>query len=547
MRFKKYILLVFFFGSVVLLSCGDDDTTDPNDPRFQSPEKGITIETGVTHQRVHHFGASDGWSAETIGENWPDADREGIAELLFSQELDANGRPKGIGLSMWRTNIGAGSANQSDNGFRANSWFRETECPLLPDGTWDWTQGEGTRWFIRKAKELGVDYLTGWVTSPPYFMTKNGYTFITPGTGGYNLQPDKYDDFAAYLSGYAKYFETQGIGLDYISPINEPQYEWSADPGNAAQEGSRCSNSEAFTLVQAMNQRFEQEGVSAKIIVPESGDLESLYRFKGQFGNASDQAREFWSASSDNYLGNFNTVAPFIAGHSYWSNSNPNVGVNHRKELLRANQSFGLEFWQTEYSILGSDYQSQGSPSELIDIDYALWAARIIHWDLTLANATGWSWWTSMSRAQFADHRFRFGLTNWYPNSDNRANSGGEYEASKLLWMFGNFSRFIRPGARRVEVTNDLFGSEEQESDNLMVSSYLSESGDEIIIVLINFSQENIEVPILNYGSDGGFEVEGDVFKAYVTSQSLNLQPSDVSFDDITVRGRSIMTLVGKL
>lgn len=531
---------------VLFISCNDDDATDPNDPRFQSPEKGITIDISTKFQTIHHFGASDGWSAETIGENWPDADREGIAELLFSQELDATGKPKGIGLSMWRTNIGAGSANQANNGFRADSWFRQTESPLRPDGTWDWTQGQGTRWFINKAKEHGVDYLTGWVTSPPYFMTKNGYTFITPGTGGFNLQPDKYDDFAEYLSGYAQYFANEGIALDYISPINEPQYDWSAEPGSAVQEGTRCSNAEAFTLVQAMDQQFQADGVSAKIILPESGDLESLYRFKNQFPNASDQAMAFWSNSSNQYLGNFSSVAPLLAGHSYWSNSNPNVGVNHRRELLRANQNLGLEFWQTEYSILGSAYQSQGSPSELIDMDYALWAARIIHWDLSIANATGWSWWTSMSRAQFADHAFRFGLTNWYPNSDNRGNAGGTYEASKLLWIFGNFSRFVRPGAQRVDVSNDLYGSEELESENLMISAYQSASGDELIIVLVNFSQENIEVPILNYGTENGFQVQGDQFDAYVTSQTFNLQPSVVSADDITVRGRSVMTLVGK-
>ncbi len=543
---RNAFLLCIILGMVALASC-EDESTDPNDPRFISPEQGITLQLGNLQQTVHHFGASDGWSAETIGENWPDAQREKIAELLFSQELDEQGKPKGIGLSMWRTNIGAGSANQSDNGFADRSWFRETECPLLPDGSWDWSQGQGTRWFINKAKEYGVDYLTGWVTSPPYFMTKNGYTFITPGTGGYNLQPDKYDDFAAYLSGYAQYYESQNIGLDFISPINEPQYEWSAEPGSAIQEGSRCSNAEAFTLVQAMDQQFQADGVSTKIILPESGDLESLYAFKSNFPNASDQASTFWSSSSDEYLGDFNSVVPYLAGHSYWSNSNPNVAVNHRKELLSMNQSLGLEFWQTEYSILGSDYQSQGAPGELIDIDYALWAARIVHWDFTLANATGWSWWTSMSRAQFADHRFRFGLTNWYPNSEGRSNSGGEFEESKLLWSFGNFSRFVRPGYQRIELVNDLFGSEEREAENLMVSSFLSAARDELVIVLINYSQENIDVPILNYGTDDGFRVEDDMFNAYVTSQTFNLQPSLVSADDITVRGRSIMTLVGKL
>lgn len=544
MRLKP-IYILFWAG--IVISC-EDDSTDPNDPRFGSEvEEGLTIHLDQVSQTVHHFGASDGWSAETIGENWPVADREKIAELLFSKALDENGRPKGIGLSMWRTNIGAGSANQADNGFASGAWFRETECPLNPDGTWDWTQGQGTRWFITKAKEYGVDYLTGWVTSPPYFMTKNGYTFITAGTGGFNLQEDKYDDFAAYLSGYLQYYESQNIGLDFLSPINEPQYEWSAEPGSAAQEGTRCSNAEAFTLVEALNQQFQTDGVSTKIIIPESGDIASLYTFKGNFPNASDQGAVFWSPSSSQYIGGFNSVAPLLAGHSYWSNSNPTVAIGHRADLRTMNESLGIDFWQTEYSILGADYQQGGSPSDLIEIDYALWAARIIHWDLTIGNATGWSWWTSMSRSQFADHHFRFGLLNWYPDSDTRANSGGEFEEVKLLWMLGNYSRFVRPGYRRIEVVNDLFGSEAQEAENLMVSGYLSPASDEIVLVMINYSPENVDVPILNYGTDEGFSVEGDTFNGYATSQTFSLQPSEVAVDDITVRGRSIMTLVGKL
>ena len=38
-----------------------------------------------------------------------------IADWLFSTENDANGQPKGIGLSLWRFNVGAGSTEQGEN------------------------------------------------------------------------------------------------------------------------------------------------------------------------------------------------------------------------------------------------------------------------------------------------------------------------------------------------------------------------------------------------------------------------------------------------
>ena len=37
------------------------------------------------------------------------AEKEKSAKWLFSQEMDADGNPEGIGLSMWRVNLGAGS------------------------------------------------------------------------------------------------------------------------------------------------------------------------------------------------------------------------------------------------------------------------------------------------------------------------------------------------------------------------------------------------------------------------------------------------------
>lgn len=53
--------------------------------------------------------------------------RNQIADLLFSSEFDSWGNPKGIGLSMWRFNIGSGSHEAGDNGGVTSQW-RRTEC-----------------------------------------------------------------------------------------------------------------------------------------------------------------------------------------------------------------------------------------------------------------------------------------------------------------------------------------------------------------------------------------------------------------------------------
>lgn len=544
MRLTILSLVIF---SSVLFGCGDD-FSDPNDPKFgTNDEKGLTINFDQERQTVHHFGGSDGWSAETIGNNWPLTDRNRISQLLFSQEFDSNGDPKGIGLSMWRTNLGAGSANMDDSGFASDAWFRETECALQPNGTYDWTQQTGTRWFMQRAKNLGVEYITAWITSPPYFMTKNGYTFITPGTPGYNLKESEYDNFGEYIANYVNYHQEQGLPIDYVSPINEPQYTWSYEPGTSKQEGSWCSNTEAADLVEAIDRKFTEKNVSAKLILPESGDLRALHSFKGNHSHASNQVNDFWNTSSTNYIGKYGTVAPIIAGHSYFSNSTVEIGIQNRRSLLTANNQFGVEFWQTEYSILGGDYLEGRAQAELNGIDYSLWSARIMHWDLTIANATGWSWWTSLSYPKFGDHRFRFGLLNWFPDSESRSNSSGRIEETKNLWAFGNFSQFIRPGYTRVEVDNTLFGTTADESRNLMASAYLSPDKSKIVILLINYSDANLEVPLVNYGDEGDFSVIDNTFAGYLTDNDNNLKYQPVAASAITIPDKSILTLVGTL
>src|SRR5689334_6581885 len=71
----------------------------------------IAIDLSKTHQTINNFGASDAWSCQFVG-NWPEEKKNKIADLLFSMDTLKDGSPKGIALSTWRFNIGAGSAEQ---------------------------------------------------------------------------------------------------------------------------------------------------------------------------------------------------------------------------------------------------------------------------------------------------------------------------------------------------------------------------------------------------------------------------------------------------
>ena len=182
------------------------------------------IDTDAPAQTIDCFGASDAWSMWSVGE-MPQATRDHVAELLFSSKTDIDGNPKGIGLSIWRFNIGAGSVEQGDSSMINRD--TRTECFLSPDGTYNWDKQRGQRNFLKLAKSHGVPYLLGFLNSPPVYYTINGLATNTARDGTYNLKTDKYDDLAKFMTDVVDGLEKHdGIKLDYLSPVNEPDGHW---------------------------------------------------------------------------------------------------------------------------------------------------------------------------------------------------------------------------------------------------------------------------------------------------------------------------------
>ena len=177
----------------------------------------FTIQTNEPRQTIRHFGASDAWSMQFIGLWDNEAEQQKVADWLFSTENDAQGKPLGIGLSVWRFNLGAGSAEQGKDS-QINPGTR-TECFLTKDGTYDWTKQAGQRKFLRLAKERGVPYFLAFLNSAPVYFTQNGLATNTGRGGNINLKDDCYDDFAKFMATAVKGIEQhEGIveGKDIV-------------------------------------------------------------------------------------------------------------------------------------------------------------------------------------------------------------------------------------------------------------------------------------------------------------------------------------------
>ncbi|HEY6082690.1 MAG TPA: glycoside hydrolase, partial [Chitinophagaceae bacterium] len=177
-----------------------------------TPRLGLSVNIRDIRQTIHSFGASDGWTCQIIG-RWADLRKKSkIADLLFSMDTAADGSPKGIGLSLWRFNIGAGSYEQGDSSYIKDPWRRE-ECFLNSDGTYNWNKQAGQQWFLQAARQRGVAYTLGFAVSPPVFMTRNGKAF-SPGGKSLNIQNNRLRDYADFLTRVAGHFH-----FNYISPV----------------------------------------------------------------------------------------------------------------------------------------------------------------------------------------------------------------------------------------------------------------------------------------------------------------------------------------
>src|SRR5574344_1074847 len=110
--------------------------------------KQITIDPTISFQEMQYFTASDAWSGGFVAKYWENTEKEQIAKWLFSQKTDEAGNPQGIGLSLWRVNLGAGTFEQ--DGADIQPIQRRAESFLTVDGKhYDWGKCTSQQYFMK--------------------------------------------------------------------------------------------------------------------------------------------------------------------------------------------------------------------------------------------------------------------------------------------------------------------------------------------------------------------------------------------------------------
>ena len=206
-----------------------------------------------------------------------------------------------------------------------------------------------------------------------------------------------------------------------------------------------------------------------------------------------------------------------LASHSYGEPLDP-----ARARFAQASKTVGLPVWTSEMSLMQPPQPDDpGMPA-------ALRVAGYIHRDLTEADAAAWIYCFAIFRSRFP------GSMGVLSPSDGDAE--GALRVPKRFWAIANYSRFIRPGWKRMEVRDARGGS----------LGFVSPDGKRFSLVAINPS---VQLQAVRYDFDG-CRAEG--LRAYETSQARNLQ--EVGSPKVDGRGfaailapGSVTTFTGEL
>jgi O-glycosyl hydrolase len=494
----------------------------------------IQIDAESKAQKIDNFGAAGAWFSEGIGKNWPAHNREQMAEWLFSKEFDTKGNPKGIGLSSWRFNIGGGTAEQGDSS-GISDFRKRVESFLQPDGSYDWTKQSGYLWFTKKAQAYGVENLIAFSNTPPVHFTKNGLGYKTEKDYVSNLRPDKYAAYAGFLATVLKHFDEEGLHFKYISPVNEPQWDWSHPKGAPAkQEGTPWNNEDIAQVVTKLDSALTATGSKSKILISEAAQLDYMYE---KTGGAAKQIQAFFGKNNPTYLGDLKNLPPIMGGHSYFTDKGDSSRIAIRKHVADTTSKYGVTFWQSEYSMLADGYK-EGKKGKIPAIDCALFLSKVIHDDLAYGNAAAWQLWNSWEpgSAEFDTRYYVIAL-----NPANKEYTDGTITATKNLWALGHYSRFVRPGMHRLNINRNDNLTPVDIAQDMMLTAYSGEK--EMVLVAINYTSEARELkPEISH-----FKVD-KTYDQYLTTadKEVNMQHTKGSnaAKGIQVPPRSMMTVV---
>ena len=469
----------------------------------------IRLDKIGTEQEITGWGTSGCWWAQKLGEC---ESAEEVTKLLFSQE--------GLGLNIYRYNIGGGSKDDPTGRLWKES-SRATESFLVwneEEQKWvyDWNKDAAAQKILHMALDRGVDTVVMFANSPHYSMCVSGNASGGLEPAQSNLKKECYQDFVDYFLDITQHFIDEGVPVKYISPINEPQWDWGG--GWVGQEGCHYEIDEAVELIRMFALAIKERNMNVKISALESG----------QVGDHAIECLQKLYADED-----IRDVLGTYAYHSYWTD---------RDFLHKAAFGYYLEKNYPGVELEMSEWCELPCEHTIDDIEAGLIMARTIGEDIADTGVNSWSTWVAVNEGgERADSMI--GVGDSYEN----------YQISKRYYAMGHYTKFIPVGSYAIDFNvsiGDVTATEfdewpywlnDEARQNYKVENYLTVSA-------YKTPDKKYVVVIVNEGDDKeiSFNMLGWDAEVYTTDDERNLELTSQTkgHKKITVGAKSITTVV---
>ena len=367
----------------------------------------------------------------------------------------------------------------------------------VPWDTFYGTTGNGLGLSIVRVAMDSGGKLSGSVPSSSYKAKIIGSAWTPPASckdnnntqKGGHLLSSCVDSWSTTIANFAK-----AQNLYAMSAANEPDFASCGSsigpPCNGDYDSAVYTANEMVTFVKALGPKLKANGV--KLIAPEPSEWVHLWSNASATGstvsghpNSSDPLKcgcfsntaTTTGCSSSCAMGNGYDYGHWLAKDATAWAAVDILGTHEydtqKAEPWPADVDGGKpskEIWETEAS--GVMYWPEQGPSS--DIKNGVAVAGWIHSALTVGQASAWLYW-------------------WYQASGSNDNEGlvlqGSTALTKRCYTLGNYSKFVRPGYKRVDITGAV-------PMNVLVSAYVNPDDGTVVVVAINKGTADATVPI---------------------------------------------------
>ena len=358
---------------------------------------------------------------------------------------------------------------------------------------------------ISKAKARGVKYIIGSTWSPPAACKDNNNT-----RNGGHLLSSCYGSWSDTIAKFAK-----DNSLYAMSPANEPDFAscGTAEPCNGSYDTTLYTSDEMVAFLKVVGPKLKTAGV--KLIAPEASEWLHIW------SNDSACCSVGGKQSSDPLKCGFpGTQCAAGKGYDYGHGIYKDPTAWAALDILGVHQydtQVAMPWpadvpdkkpvWQTEMS--GVKWWPEGVPSS--DINNGVAVAGWLHNALTVGQVNAWFWW-------------------WW-KAQGATNEGlllSDGTDTKRHYTYGNYTKFIRPGYTRVDITGSV-------PADVLLTAFKGADGT-VVVVAINKGTAAATVPISIAGGTAPTSMT-----PWVTSASDNL----ASKTAVTVSGGSFTASLG--